>query len=366
VLNQVSNFNDFIPIASGVDAFGNAFKAMKIIKKSIPLLIFILLFTTLPARARPRERNSTRALREAAVARALAWLHTQQQPNGAIGGLGGSCDMARVVALAGDDPDGPSWTPEQTSLLQRCKLDLPDYLARNDTGRLAKVLRAAQAANQNPHNFGGYDLLARLQAQYDPQTGLYAANNLFRNSLALIALNEAQQPVPAQAIAAVLAEQHDDGCWGWPVGGTVSDTDTSGLMLNALAGAGYGDAPQVNQCIARLMAMQNDDGGWELSGIYGDTESNVDSTALVMQGLIAAGWDPEGPRLTQTQNATQALLSFQAQDGAFWWRQGQAGSLLLGTQQAIQPLMMVYPNEIEKPWQLYQPVVQTRVMVIVD
>ena len=333
---------------------------MNLMKKILFLLTLLILFTSLPARAQPHTPASTRALREAAAARAIAWLHTQQQANGAIGGLGGSCDIARVVALAGQDPDSPAWTPEQTSLLQRCKLDLPRYLKENDVGPAAKVLRAAIAAHQDPHHFGGYDLIAQVQAQYNPQTGLYSDNSLFRNSLAMMALNEAGQAIPAQTIAAIVAEQNEDGCWGWPVGGNVSDTDTSGLILYALAGAGQASHPAVNRCIARLRSMQNQDGGWELSGIYGDTESNVDSTALVMQGLIAAGWDPEGPGLTQAQNATQALLNFQADDGSFWWRNGQAGAVLLGTQQAIQPLLMVYPNEIEKPWQLYQPWVVTR------
>lgn len=327
---------------------------------SILALLAILALFTFPAGAAPEQPATTRPQRNAAIRSALGWLHTQQQTggdrDGSIGGLGESCDIARAVAQAGDDPDGPSWTPSSISLLQRCRLDLPDYLVREDAGRIAKALRAAVAAGENPRDFAGYDLIALLEAQYDPQIGFYHPTNLFRNDLAIIALTEAGRPIPQKAIDAVVADQNPDGCWGWPIGGDVTDTDTSGLTIHALSNAGSPDLPAVSQCIARLMTMQNDDGGWELSGVYDDKVSNVDSTALVIQGLVAAGWDPDGPALTRDQSATQALLSFQGQDGSFWWRHDQRGTPLLGTKQTIQPLMMTYPNEIPKPIPLYLPI----------
>ena len=335
---------------------------------TLPILIFILSLILLPsAQARPSAPDSTRPQREAAVARAMTWLHSKQRvggdrdgaicsdQNNEICSIGGSCDIVRVAALAGEDPDGPTWTPGSVSLLGRCKLDLPDYLARKDAGRIAKVLRAAVAAGEDPRHFGGYDLIALLEAQYDAETGFYHPYNLFRNALALIALDEAGRPIPQKAIAAIAGEQNPDGCWGWPIGGDVTDTDTTGMVIDALAGAGQADIPAVRQCISRLREIQNDDGGWELSGIYDDKVSNVDSTALVTQGLVAAGWDPEGPAFTKNRTAVAALLAFQADDGSFWWRYDNAGTPLLGTQQAIQPLLMTYPNEIPKPLALYLP-----------
>ena len=330
-----------------------------LLKPFLPVLILVALLFSARAIARPLPPATTHPQRQAAVAKALDWLRSQQQAggdrDGAIGGLGESCDIARAVAQAGEDPDSPAWTSVSVSLLQRCKLELHDYIARKDAGRIAKALRAAVATGENPRAFAGYDLIALLEAQYDDKSGFYHPYNLFRNSLALIALSEAGRPIPAKAIQAVIADQNPDGCWGWPIGGDVTDTDTSGLTLHALAGAGYADAPAVSQCIGRLMAMQNDDGGWELSGIYDDKVSNVDSTALVIQGLVAAGWDPDGPAFTRDRSATQALLAFQAQDGSFWWRYDDAGAQLLGTKQAIQPLVMTYPNEIPKPIPLYLP-----------
>ncbi|HHB89872.1 MAG TPA: hypothetical protein ENK60_01035 [Anaerolineae bacterium] len=322
-------------------------------KKHILLPVLILILIPFASQASP---TSSRSQREAAVARAIAWIRGQFQA-GEIRSMG-HCDAAYVVALAGQNPDGPDWTMEGESLLRRCETTFRD-LPRKDAGEGAKALRAALAAGLDPRNFGGIDLIAFLENEYNPDTGYYHPYNLFRNNLAIIALARAGRPIPAKAIDALAAMQRPDGCWGWPIDpdATASDTDTSGLALHALAAAGRPDHPTVGQCIARLRAMQNEDGGWELSGIYGDQVSNVDSTALVVQGLVATGWDPEGPLFTRDQNAVQAILSFQAEDGSFWWRHNQAGSLMLGTTQAIPPLLMTYPNEIAKPLRLYQPLI---------
>jgi len=319
------------------------------------LILTLLLFSGLRAWAYPLAPVSTRPQREVAVSKALLWLHAQQQADGAVGGLGESCDIARTVAQAGEDPDGPEWTPGNVSLLERCKLDLPDYLARKDAGRIAKVLRAAVATGADPRNFDGYDLIALLEAQYDPETGFYHPYNLFRNALAIIALNEAGRSIPAKTISAVAGEQNPDGCWGWPIGGNTTDADTTGLVLHALAGAGYAEHPAVVQCVGALMARQLSDGSWESR--WGDAVGNSNSTALVIQGLVAAGWDPEGPAFTKDRTAVRALLAFQAADGSFLWRYDQQGTLLLSTKQAIPPLIMTYPNEVPKPRTLYLPLV---------
>jgi len=333
----------------------------------IPALLLLAAFIPMRIMARPTSPSSTRPQREAAVAGAMNWIHSRQRLGGDRDGaicsdenhqncsIGGSCDIVRVAALAGEDPGGPAWTPGSVSLLDRCKLDLPVYLAREDVGRIAKVLRAAVAAGEDPRDFGGYDLITMLENHYDEETGLYHPTHLFQDALAIVALTEAGRPIPEGAIDAVIADQNPDGCWGWPIGGEVTDSDTSGMVIFTLSGAGHPDHPAVGQCISHLAMMQNEDGGWESGGIDDDDVSNANSTALVVQGLAAAGWDPEGPLFTRNRTAVAALLAFQAADGSFWWRYDQQGALLLSTEQAIQPLVMPYPNEIPKPISLYLP-----------
>ena len=248
---------------------------------TLALLLFFLI--SLPAYA--LAPTNSKDERRAAVDKAVQWLHTQQADDGSVGGLGMSCDVAVVAALAGEDPDGPEWTPTATSLLDKCEADVPVYLARRDAGRIAKVLRAAVAAGADPRSFGGLDLIAELEAKYDANTGLYHPSNFFRHNLAVLALNEAGRAMPAGVIPAMLAQQRPDGSWGWPVDPTpgdgnpsTGDTDTTGMTLRALRAAGLdqGNATAA-KAVKHLIDIQNSDAGW---GAGNTDESNSDSTAL--------------------------------------------------------------------------------------
>lgn len=275
-----------------------------------------------------------------AITRAFVWLHTQQAPYGAIGGPGASCDFARLIALAGQNPDGPAWTPKDISLLQRCKLDAPGFLTKNDAGNIAKVLRTVVVTDQDPHDFAGIDLITALETQFDPATGLYHPQNLFRDSLALLALHEAGRSIPEEAIAALIQQQHTDGCWGWGVGGDTTDADTTGLVLQALAETHLSAADSaIAKCIHTLRVHQNEDAGW---GARWDDHSNSDSTALVIVGLAALKLDPASEAWEKNNISPVAtLLSFQDESGAFWWRRDREGTLLMGVSHALEALLAV-------------------------
>jgi len=123
--------------------------------------------------------------RQAAIEQAIDWFQDQQAADGSIGGqnTGKSCEVTWVVSLAGENPDGPAWTPDGISLLDACERDVPAYLTRRDVGRMGKVLRAVVAAGANPHNFGGLDLIAEIESKYNPSIGLYDPVFLFRQDI---------------------------------------------------------------------------------------------------------------------------------------------------------------------------------------
>ena len=50
------------------------------------------------------------------------------------------------------------------------------------------------AAGRNPRSFGGKDLIAIIEAAYDPLTGRYHPTFLFRHTLAIEALQRANLP----------------------------------------------------------------------------------------------------------------------------------------------------------------------------
>lgn len=331
---------------------------------AIPIILIIitlgggsLLLLAAPLQAAPAHTGLPD--RQTAVASALDWLHSQQSEDGSVGGIGNSCEAVWVIAQAGDHPDGPAWTPVDTSAWDACVRDLPVFLALRDPGRIAKVLRAAVAVDANPRDVNGVDLIGILEEQYDPATGLYHPTSLFRHSLAVLALHEAGRPIPPKVLTTLIAQQLGDGSWGWPVDPTpgdgnpaTGDLDTTGLVLTTLHVLGVSpNHSAVARAVAFIMQSQHADAGWGRDNI-----SNSDATALAMVGLLHAGWDPTSDRFQKNgADPLTLLLSFQEASGAFRWRQDIPGSLMRSTFDAIPALVTSYPSDTAKPVSLYLP-----------
>jgi hypothetical protein len=167
------------------------------------LLFLILLAACVPARSTPASapQRTTPEQRQAAVVRAVEWLHGQFQ-EGALRGMA-ACDVARVVAQAGEDPQSPRWTRDGRTLVQLCEMNFAE-MPRKDPADAAKALRAVLAVRGNPRDFAREDLILLLEGALDPATGLYHSTNLFRHNLVIIALGEADRPIPEEAVAALV------------------------------------------------------------------------------------------------------------------------------------------------------------------
>ena len=330
------------------------------------LSVFIALFLILAAVSLPvRGSTATSSLpeRRAAVEKAVSWFQAQQATDGSIGGqnTGKSCEVAFVVATAGEDPDAPAWTPEGVSLLDACERDVPIYLARRDSGRMGKVLRAVVAASADPHDFGGLDLIAEIEGKYDPAIGLYDPIFLFRQDLAILALDDAGRPIPDAVLPALLAQQRPTGGWGWAVEpdpedgfNDEGDLDTTARTLQVIRALGLSlNHPAYIRAVEFITDLQNPDGGW------GDNQgpTNTNSTALAIEGLLAGGWDPEAPPYIQSnQTPVQTLLTLQEESGAFIYRVGGEESRLMATIDAVPALLHTYPGDIPKTNHLYLPI----------
>lgn len=326
-------------------------------RRLFPLLLILVL--ALPARA---ASPGSLPARQAATTAALAWFRSQQRTDGSSGDFGASCDLARVVGLAGQNPAGPDWTPAERSLLAACESDVPIYLARRDAGRMAKVLRAVVAAGANPRQFGGLDLIAALEAKYDPAHGFYDPNFFFRHDLAVLALIEAGRPIPAAVLPALLGQQRPDGGWGWgiettPEDGfsTSSDLDTTVRTLQTLRGLGLPSShPAFARALHYLRSLQNDDAGWGLQ----NGPTNTNSTALAIEGILAAGWDPETPAFQRNDRTPLVvLLSLQDATGAFIYRPGAEESRFMATLDAVPALLPPYPGDVATPLAIFLPVI---------
>ena len=149
----------------------------------------------------------------------------------------------------------------------------------------------------------------------------------------LIALTAAGEAIPDAALEPLRAAQGEDG--GWAFDGSTApgaaDSNTTSLVIQALVAAGYGDDPMVERGLAFLSTLLAPDGGFA----YGPADplvADANSTALVLQALIAAGEDPTTP---EWGNAPLALARFQTPSGGLRYMAADEEPNLLATVQAI-------------------------------
>lgn len=277
------------------------------------------------------------------VGRAVAWLRTQQLPDGSFGvrltdgtylpSASATADVVYALAQAGEDPAGPAWTQGSKSALAALAALMPAYTASGDAGQAGKVARAVAATGGDPRAFGGVDLVAIIQRAYDPTTGRYDPNLLFRHTLAIEGLLLAGEPVPAAAFTALLQAQHPNGGWFWSFEGDQTDVDTTGRVLQLLAGRAKMQAPAAWEKAARfLYAELSVTGGWDAGAVPGPTNAN--STALAVTGLRAVGLDPQMACFRRAgQGGLDALLAYQEASGAFVYIQqpGREESRVMAT-----------------------------------
>jgi len=287
--------------------------------------------------------------RRVAAMRALGWLREQQGDDGGFGTLDLTSRAILAIAAAGEEPS--TWV--SGALLSPLDF-LESKMNELDTaGKAGRMLQAIAASSDNPYNFGGRNLVQATMSFYDPATGQFdATGNIWEHTLAVMGLQAAWETVPPEAIAWLKAQQNADGGWGWAAGSD-SDTNSTGLSLQTLIAAGEpSNSPVMVNALAYLEGQQNSDGGfpWVKPSPWG-TASDSNSTAIVTQGLLAAGANPASITWTRTLTETDAitmtwntpydrLLSFQTPAGAFEWQDG-TGNDLLSTAQTIPALMGV-------------------------
>lgn len=247
------------------------------------------------------------------LAQGMAYVLAQQNADGGFSNgwtpdsdFGTTADV--VVALAALAQTDQEAFPAPTS---DPLVFISEQVAAAETlgaGVLSKVITAAVAAGADPRAFAGHDLVSELLAAQD-EAGLFGMG-MFEHCLALIALQNSGEDVPEGALEAVLGSQNEDGGWGF-MAGERSDTNTTGLCLQALALTEQAEA--IAAGLDYLAAIQNEDGGWPYQNPsdYG-TDSDANSTALVLQALIAleqdlAAWNTPQVWLAGLQNPSGAF-----------------------------------------------------------
>lgn len=254
--------------------------------------------------------------RQARAVRALVWASTMQDKVGAWGEtITHTIHGILAYAAAGFDPNsvkrpgGKSPVEFLEDVVTSTAVMSPGSppLVRADT--VGQLILAAVAAGKNPRQFGKEKLnLVQLLLgdPYHPAPIPYSTEAIAYAILGLAAAGE--QPTAYSSLVTSLRElQNRDGGWGY---GKDSSPEATGLALQALSVI---TPSQVGYAVATakgyLKNKQDPAGGW----------GDVESTAMVVEGLENLGEDLYGADWTtkEGRNAYHTLFAAQDSDGPF-------------------------------------------------
>ncbi len=285
------------------------------------------------------------------VSAASKWLRGQQDASGGFPGFDGTVDAGTTTdaaialfAAQADDPEAAAALERAVTFLEQ---EGAAYVG-NGAGQAAKVVLAAIAGGRDPRDFGGADLLEAMHAiptttVENPIPNIYG-DDLYDHALVLLAMAAMPAPIPDEAIAAIRDTQAANGGWAFDgsTDDSAADSNTTALMLQALVAAGFGDDEMVARGVAYLHTLQLPDGSGFAYGPADPLVADANSTALVVQALVSAGEVPAAP---DWGNAALALVKFQLPDGSLRYLPADDAPNLLATLQAI-PAMAGLPQPV--------------------
>jgi hypothetical protein len=334
----------------------------------VTLITLAILLTVSPF----QEVGLAATAKEAAVSNALLWLRTQQQPDGSIpsavsGTYNGTTQAVLAIVAGNQDPhawlssnnqspmdylasEADTQTDDITETGTTARLTLA-VVAAGNSYNFGRVISAAGGIPDDPYDFGGVNLVERLQGYYNPSTGQYGpSGDVPAQALAMMALSVAvtetqsiDQTVPTAATDLLKSWQDPGGGWGYvypcnPEDWCYPDADNTALAIQALIAAGEPTTSvSIVNALNFLKSQQGDDGGFQAWGT-----SNANSTAWGIQAVLAADQDPEGPDWTKDGHTPVSfLLSLQDDTGYFEYSDpppGWSADLALTTMQAAPAL----------------------------
>ncbi|MGI8684778.1 MAG: hypothetical protein ACR2MO_06775 [Acidimicrobiales bacterium] len=277
------------------------------------------------------------------LAKAAGFLKANQQPDGGFetAGFPGFETPDAILAIAEAAQTGPTWNAQvarsavaATVRNGRSPLDYIDDLAETTTsagqaGKLIVLVSAPlgfDATNFNPQGDATTNLFTKMLAGRKGDGSLATFNATLYATLAAELTNR----TGSSTVNYILGAQQANGGWSFTGDpkGTEVDIDTTALALQALAAAGASPTSEpVRRAIGLLRANQLPSGGWSS---FGAEDPNATATAIL--GLTAMGekvdtcWAP----------ALDVLAGRQAADGHVVGPNDSFGLNTFATSQAAQ------------------------------
>ncbi len=270
------------------------------------------------------------------LSRQVSFLVSAQNGDGGFGGAAAqpSSELytawsAMGLAAAGRNP--ASLRRGGRSVLDSLRGEVATLAGVGDAER---TILAARACGASPYSFAGRNLVAEvLRARLSDDSFSHQVN---LTAFAIFALRAAGHSPGFSAIHEAAGwierQQNADGGFGFGVRGSRSDVDDTGAALQALADAGARNRRVLALASGFLTRSQNADGGFPQQ--YGG-ESNAQSTAWAVQGLIAAGRSPAGVRRNGSRSPVGYLESLIAPGGSVRYSRTSAQTPVWVTAQAL-------------------------------
>ncbi len=269
---------------------------------------------------------------------AAAWLLTQQGPDGGFVGFSGTSDPGAtadaVIALAAARETGVEVDAPLEAALTYLDGQQAAY-AQTGAGQAAKLTLAYLAGGRSSQDGGIADSLALAEASANPTTGLYGTG-VFDHALVMLALAGSGRTVSDSAVAVLEATQGEDGSWAFDGSTTpgAGDSNTTALVIQALVAAGRSGDPMVAEALDFLKTVQAPSGGFAFQPAD-PLVPDANSTALAVQALVSLNPDPSSPDVV---DAAGALAAFQNPSGSFRYTDDQPDDNLFATLQAVPAL----------------------------
>jgi len=255
----------------------------------------------------------------------LSYLSSAQSSDGGFGAARGQGSSELYTAWAAMGLAAAGHNPANVRHGGRSVLDAlrAEASTLRGLGDAERTILAAHACGASAYSFAGRNLVTEvLRARgtdnsFDHQVNFTAfavfALRAVGHSPGFAAIREAAGWIERQ--------QNSDGGFSFGVHGSPSDVDDTGTALQALVDAGARNAHVLGAAADYLIRSQNLDGGFPQQ--YGG-ESNAQSTAWAVQGLIASGRNPSALRRRSSRSPIGYLESLLAPGGSI--RYSRTGS----------------------------------------
>jgi energy-coupling factor transport system substrate-specific component len=253
----------------------------------------------------------------ASLSRELSFLSGAQNADGGFGAAPGlrsselySAWAAMGLAAAGRNP--ASARRGGHSLLDSLRAEASTLEGVGDTERTILAVRACGAS---AYAFAGRNLVAEVLSARESDHSFGRLVNL--SAFAIFSLRAVGHSPGFAAIREAAGwieqQQNADGGFGFGARGSSSDVDDTAAALQALADAGARNARILKAATGFLARAQSLDGGYPQQP---GGESNAQSTAWAVQGLIAAGRDPASIHRRGSRSPLGYLETLLSPDGS--------------------------------------------------